>query len=67
MPINVNEISSDMTVCSDDTPLSPEVVDQIIELGLERLDEQARLKKQSQRTMTLTRQAAPSIWYENET
>ena len=54
MPVQVDQIHSEVTVYDADLPLSPEQIDRLVKIVLQRLDQQQR-ERQANRGATALR------------
>jgi hypothetical protein len=60
MPVNIEEMTSDVTVFEGELPLNQKQIEKLMELVLQRLERKQREDQNSREATTLRRQAAPS-------
>jgi hypothetical protein len=61
VPVNIEQVTSDVTVFDDDLPLSQSQIDRLVEIVIQRLERRQREKESSRGAMTLRTRAMPSL------
>lgn len=61
MPLNIMDITSEVTVYEGDLPLDQAQIDKLVKIVLKRLAEQQREAEQLREATRLRREAAPGI------
>ena len=61
MPVHVEEMTSEVAVFDGELPLTPQQVEKLVRLVLQRLQEKQRETKSSREATTLRSEAAPPM------
>ena len=61
MPVHVEEMTSEVAVFDGELPLTPQQVDKLVGLVLQRLQEKQRETRRSREATTLRSEAAPPM------
>jgi hypothetical protein len=59
MPVNIQAMTSDVTVLDADMPLSQQQIDKLVTIVLRRLEEKQREAEQAREATALRRHSAP--------
>jgi hypothetical protein len=59
MPVHVDEMSSEVTVLDKNLPLSPEQIEQLVRIVLQRLEQQQRDERRTRESNSVHRSVIP--------
>jgi len=65
MVVHIGDVTSDVTVLEDDFPLSPQQIEKLVQIVLQRLEEKQHADRLSSEATTLRRQALPGLQIES--
>lgn len=61
MPVNIERVTSEVTVLEGEMPLSPRQIDKLVQMVLECLETRQRERSRSREATTVRREAAPPM------
>jgi hypothetical protein len=62
MPLNIEEMRSDVTVFQGDLPLNQQQIEQLVSIVMQRLEEKERAAERSREAAMIRHQATPAMY-----